>query len=267
MTNSRPIDTANQTTYQAADVVGYYAQLQQLQPAEATILALLKPELATMTMLDIGVGAGRTTTHFAKAVANYHGIDYSAAMIAACQARFPQKSATMTFAVGDARDLRPVADDSCDFILFSYNGIDTVSESDRAIVFQEVQRVGRSGGYFGFSSHNLTAFEPAFDWRRQRSWNPGKAYVNLVMSGILHFVNRPIGLKQIQTVNHAILRDESHNFRLKQYYIRPEAQIQQLQAGFHDVQVYSWKSGLALATEADRAACTDQWLYYLCRIN
>jgi hypothetical protein len=33
------------------------------------------------------------------------------------------------------------------------------------------------------------------------------------------------------------------------------------------VQVYSWKSGLELATEADRAACMDQWLYYLCRIN
>jgi ubiquinone/menaquinone biosynthesis C-methylase UbiE len=237
--------------------------LQQLQPAEATILDLLAPQLPMMTMLDIGVGAGRTTRHFADRVANYRGIDYSADMIAACQKRFPKND----FAVSDARDLSVVADDSCDFILFSYNGIDTVSPDDRLKVFAEVQRVGRSVGYFCFSSHHLTAFERDFDLRRQLSWNPGKAYVNLVMSGLLNVVNYPIGYKQLQELNHAILRDESHNFRLKQYYIRSEAQIEQLQAGFCDVRVFSWKSGVELVTADTRSACTDLWLYYLCRIK
>jgi ubiquinone/menaquinone biosynthesis C-methylase UbiE len=264
MSDSSPIGNANQATYQAADVVRYYAHLQQLQPAEAAILALLESQLATMTMLDIGVGAGRTTRHFADRVADYRGIDYSADMIAACQQRFPKTD----FAVGDARDLSSVADHSCDFVLFSYNGIDTVSAGDRLIVLQEVQRVGRSGGYFCFSSHHLTAFERDFDRRRQFSWNPGKTYVNLVMSGLLNLVNYPIGHKQLQGLNYAVLRDESHNFRLKQYYIRSAAQIEQLQAaGFHDVQVFSWKSGVELVTAAAQSACTDLWLYYLCRIN
>ncbi len=264
MGDNLPIDTANQTTYQAADVVRYYAHLQQLQPAEATILGLLESKLATMTMLDIGVGAGRTTRHFADRVASYRGVDYSADMIAACQKRFPKTD----FAVSDARDLSAVTDDSCDFVLFSYNGIDTVAPDDRLKVLAEVQRVGRSGGYFCFSSHHLTAFERDFDLRRQLSWHPGKTYVNLVMSGLLNVVNYPIGHKQLKLLNHAVLRDESHNFRLKQYYIRSAAQVAQLlQAGFQDVQVYSWKSGVELVTAVERSACTDLWLYYLCRIS
>ncbi len=260
-------DGANQTTYESADVVRYYTQLQQLQPAEASILALLQVQLAQMTMLDIGVGGGRTTQHFADVVASYIGIDYSADMIAACQKRFSQVDSSISLRVGDARQLSQFADDSYDFILFSYNGIDSMSHADRLNLFQEVSRIGRSNGYFCFSSHNLDVFERDFDWRQQVSWNPLSTYVNLVMWGLLHLFNFPIGRQQLQPVNHAILRDESHNFRLKQYYIRPQAQLAQLPAQFSDVQVYSWKSGLELKTEAERSACSDRWLYYLCRIN
>jgi ubiquinone/menaquinone biosynthesis C-methylase UbiE len=274
MTELAPRDRSeagNQTTYAAADVVRYYSQLQQLQPAEATILALLtarlKLPLAQMSMLDIGVGAGRTTAHFAKVTAEYIGIDYSADMIDACHQRFPQADPSVAFAVGDARNMSQFADASRDFILFSYNGIDSISHADRLAVFQEVSRIGRSDGYFCFSSHNLDVFERDFNLRQQISCNPLSTYVNLVMAGLLHLFNFPIGGKQLQAVNHAILRDESHNFRLKQYYIRPEAQIRQLEAQFADVQVYSWKSGLELKTEADRSACPDLWLYYLCRIK
>jgi ubiquinone/menaquinone biosynthesis C-methylase UbiE len=267
MREQLPIDALNQTTFQTADVVRYYGQLQQLQPAEVTILAQLAPQLATMTMLDLGVGAGRTIGHFVDVVASYCAIDFAADMIAACQLRFPKVDPN-TFVVGDARDLTMVADDSCDFVLFSYNGIDNVVQDDRLKILAEVQRVGRSGGYFCFSSHHLTAFESAFDWRQQCSWNPGKAYVNWVMAGILNWVNRPIGYQQIQMMDYVVLCDEAHNFRLKQYYIRAAAQIAQLEtAGFHDVQVYSWKSGRELVTEAERSACQDLWLYYLCRIN
>jgi ubiquinone/menaquinone biosynthesis C-methylase UbiE len=260
-------DGGNQTTYESADVVRYYTQLQLLQPAEASILALLQGQLAQMTMLDIGVGGGRTTQHFADVVASYIGIDYSADMIAACQKRFPQVNPRISFRVGDARQMRQFADDSYDFILFSYNGIDTISHADRLNLLQEVNRIGRSDGYFCFSSHNLDVFERDFELRQQISCNPLSTYVNLVMWGLLHLFNFPIGRQQLQSVNHAILRDESHNFRLKQYYIRPEQQLAQLQAQFSDVQVYSWKSGLELKTAAERSACSDRWLYYLCWIN
>jgi ubiquinone/menaquinone biosynthesis C-methylase UbiE len=41
-----------------------------------------------MKMLDIGVGRGRTTMHFAQAAEEYWAIDYSEETIAACRERF-----------------------------------------------------------------------------------------------------------------------------------------------------------------------------------
>ena len=58
-------------------------------------------EFADKRILDLGVGAGRTTPYLLEISKNYIGIDFSPAMIAACQARYP----TVEFAVGDARDL------------------------------------------------------------------------------------------------------------------------------------------------------------------
>ncbi|NEO84845.1 MAG: class I SAM-dependent methyltransferase, partial [Spirulina sp. SIO3F2] len=59
----------NQHVYTEPQIVHHYAQLQQLQAAEQAILKQLQPQLATMRMLDLGVGGGRTTHHFAPRVA------------------------------------------------------------------------------------------------------------------------------------------------------------------------------------------------------
>ena len=58
------IKDKNLQTYLTSDVVNYYQYLQQLQPAEETLIKLLKDRLSTMKMLDLGVGGGRTTKHF-----------------------------------------------------------------------------------------------------------------------------------------------------------------------------------------------------------
>ena len=248
----------NQQTYTALDVVDYYSQLAAIQPGEATIRDLLQPQLSKMKMLDIGVGAGRTTQHFASIVGEYLGIDYSQTMIAACQRRFPQSA----FAVCDARDLSQFADDSFDFMLFSFNGIDFMSHSSRLELFAEVRRIGKPGSYFYFSSHNLVGMEREFDFKRQFSFNPVKTYVGLMMSAFLHGFNFPTTIRQLQSLDYAILKDESHNFRLDTYYIRPRSQITQLTPYFDRVQVYSWKSGLELLDD-ELDSCSDMWLYYL----
>ena len=79
------ITDTNQQTYTDRSIVRYYARLTALQPAERTILTLLQKRLSKMKMLDLGVGAGRTTNYFAPLVAEYIGVDYSAEMIAACR--------------------------------------------------------------------------------------------------------------------------------------------------------------------------------------
>ncbi len=256
----------NQNAYTTARIVQHYAQLGALQPAEKTVFDLLHDRLPGMKMLDIGVGGGRTTKHFAAIVADYTGIDYSAAMIAACKQRFAASSQAL-FAVCDARDLSQFRDNSFDLILFSFNGIDYVSHVDRLKVFQEVCRVGKPGGYFFFSSHNLQGLEHAFDARKQLSVNPFKTYVNLVMLGLLRCFNRSLTLKQLQASAHVVVRDESHNFCLQTYYVRPEEQLSQLNAHFNNATVYAWKSGLALTGASELVANADLWLYYLCSID
>lgn len=265
--DSNGLNDSNQQAYATRSLVQHYTQLGLLQPAEQTILTLLQGQLSSMKMLDIGVGGGRTTQHFSHRVLHYTGIDYSTNMIAACQKRFSAKSQAALFKVCDARDMSQFQDNSFDFILFSFNGIDSVSHSDRLKVFQEVSRVGKPGGYFCFSSHNLQGIERQFDWKNQIGLNPVTTYVNLVMLALLRFLNRSITLTDLNAATHTIIQDESHNFCLKNYYIRPQEQMQQLATDYSNVQVYSWKSGLELTSDHEQRFNTDMWLYYLCLIQ
>ncbi|MBD1870951.1 class I SAM-dependent methyltransferase [Cyanobacteria bacterium FACHB-471] len=260
------LDENNRKLYKARSIVQHYTQLRMLQPAEQTVLDRFQNQWSSIRMLDIGVGGGRTTQHFSKLVLEYVGIDYSTEMIEACQKRFAA-SPHIAFEVCDARDMSRFGDNSFDFIMFSFNGIDYVSHADRLKVFQEVSRVSKPGGYFFFSSHNLQRIEREFNWRNQMSLNPITTYVNLVMLTLLRCFNYSTTLEQLNMSTHAIIKDESHNFRLKTCYVRPQAQINQLEASFSDIQVYSWENGLELKTENEWSANTDMWLYYLCTIK
>src|SRR2546430_7085903 len=84
--------------------------------------------LAYMRMLDIGVGRGRTTAHFGSLVKEYTGIDYSPRMIEACRQQFRYAKVPFRFEVGDARDLHVFGDGVFDFILFSFNGLDAMTD-------------------------------------------------------------------------------------------------------------------------------------------
>jgi hypothetical protein len=87
------------------------------------------------------------------------------------------------------------------------------------------------------------------------------------MLGLLRFFNRSTSPQQIRQSAYEIIQDESHNFRLKQYYIRPQEQIKQLAADFDNIKIYSWNSGLQITTQQGLITNTDMWLYYLCRIK
>ncbi len=262
----------NKKTYSRSNIVRYYKQLSMLQPAEKTILELFQDRLPTMKMLDIGIGGGRTTQHFGTVTAEYTGIDYSTEMIAACQQKFanspqPMSLKPMSLKVVDARDMSQFGDNYFDFILFSFNGIDYVSHSDRLRVFQEIQRVGKSGCYFFFSSHNLQGIAREFDFKKQISLNLLKTYINLVMLALLKLFNPSVNRKKLETYDYLILKDESHNFFLQTYYIRPTEQIKQLAPNFSNIEIYSWKTGQKILDLDNLSANSDMWLYYLCVIN
>ncbi len=87
------------------------------------------------------------------------------------------------------------------------------------------------------------------------------------MAALLHLFNRSVNISQIKASDYIILRDESHNFRLKTYYIRPKEQIHQLSDGFKNFKVYSWKKELEIKSKSELESVSDLWLYYLCNIR
>ncbi len=136
-----------------------------LFPPEKTILdELVGNGLGKMSMLDLGVGAGRTTAHFQPFVRRYVGLDYSPPMLEACARRFPDGIPNGRFVLGDARDLQVFPSGSFDFVLFSYNGLDSVDAADREAALREIRRVLKDDGWFCFSTHNI-------DWRGLMSWS------------------------------------------------------------------------------------------------
>jgi ubiquinone/menaquinone biosynthesis C-methylase UbiE len=167
-----PFTLQNKQVYRAVDVVHEYALQSHLQAPEESILRIMLPNLPTARMLDIGVGGGRTTLHFAKWVRAYVGMDYSDSMIKECRTRFSGYPDHIQFVVCDARSMGMFSDGSFDFVLFSFNGIDYVPHEDRLRIFQEVRRVGKAGGYFCFSTHNLYWCPEIFELRRIISFNP-----------------------------------------------------------------------------------------------
>jgi ubiquinone/menaquinone biosynthesis C-methylase UbiE len=265
----------NLKAYRSGGIVRHYAQLSLLQPAEQTILGLWRNQLPNGKMLDIGIGGGRTTSHFAPLAGEYVGIDYSVAMVEACRQRFDQKIPNISLQVADARDMQMFADNTFDLILFSFNGIDYVDQGDRLQILKEIHRIGKKGSYFCFSSHNLQAMIKEFDWRSKLSLNPLKTYENLMMWGLLRLFNQDIFVNsfkcdRLQTSDYSIIKDESHNFQLLTYYIQPLAQIKQLEGMFKEIEIYSWQTGLKIGDGKNYGqlvsnlnACDDLWLYYL----
>ncbi len=109
------------------------------------------------SVLDVGVGAGRTTRFLAAMFDEYIGIDYSPPLVAAARARCPG----VRICVADAREIDMPAQFGC--VVFSYNGIDYVSKKDRRSVLANMARCLRSGGNLVYSTHNL-AYERVPHW-------------------------------------------------------------------------------------------------------
>jgi ubiquinone/menaquinone biosynthesis C-methylase UbiE len=258
----------NEQTYQACDVVEEYAGLSHLQKSEQTILNLVKHRLSEMDMLDIGVGGGRTTLHFARLVKRYVGIDCSDAMVQACCRRFAGWPGHISFVMADVRNLWPFPSGSFDFVLFSFNGLDYMSHDDRLTALAEIRRVGKLGGLFGFSSHNLQALPRHFSVRRCVSRNPRKAWEKFRFWVRLRRANPDLSRGGLLRQPYGIFNDGAHDFRLETYYIRPAEQIRQLDTHFKDINLFmNSAGGQRIEDERILNATSDPWIYYLCSMK
>jgi len=104
-----------------------------------------------MRVLDLGVGAGRTTPFLAPRASSYVGVDVSEEMIKRCKSKYP----ALDFRVGDASRLSEFADGSADLIVFSFNGLGTLAtDEQRQACLSECARILSLDGTFVFSLHN-----------------------------------------------------------------------------------------------------------------
>jgi len=253
----------NEDIYSLPKVAAGYGRQSDLQLPEETILRLMLPHLPEFRMLDLGVGGGRTTLHFAKWAHEYVGADYSESMIDECRRRFSGYPEHISFAVCDARSMRLFADGSFEFIMFSFNGIDYVPHADRAKIFKEIRRVGKPGGWFCFSTHNLNHSVQLFKLSRMITLNPKRTAKRLL---VRFLYNWRVRTAEVMRSRFAIINDGSHGRHLRTYYIRPLEQLSQLCQDFTDVRVFSLNTGAQLDSH-ELADVEDCWLYYLCKIR
>jgi ubiquinone/menaquinone biosynthesis C-methylase UbiE len=142
-------ENLNFKAFSSQGAIEFYRDYSGLQRAERYVFD--KFVLQGASVLDIGVGGGRTTPYLMSKASHYVGIDYVPSMVAVCTAKFPGT----TFYCADATNLSQFEDANFNVVVFSFNGIDCIaSRQDRLQSLREIFRVLTPGGTFIFSSHN-----------------------------------------------------------------------------------------------------------------
>jgi SAM-dependent methyltransferase len=249
-------------TYEDPQVVARYGRTPILQRPEQTIFDELGSELAGMDMLDLGVGAGRTAWFFAPRVKTYLGLDYARTMIDRCKEDLPDYK----FIVGDACHLDFAADNSYDFVLFSYNGIDHLELPEREHALIEMKRVLRPGGLMAFSSHNTNFLPVVVDNYRFRL-RPSLRETARSLKWMTVFNLHNPTLRFRLPLDVGIVKDGLHAFRSSGIcYIRPDLQAAALvRLGWTDVRCAMNDSAHFLdGSDPQVATFGSPWVYYRC---
>ncbi|MCJ7666502.1 MAG: class I SAM-dependent methyltransferase [Actinobacteria bacterium] len=267
--------------YNTESISRDYAARDYLEPAEKAVLDILAPDLSGMEMLDMGVGGGRTTKYFAPYVRNYTGADYAPVMVNACIEKYGDD---YFFITCDAREMEELSDNSFDFVLFSFNGMDSFSHEDRISALKEIHRVLRPDGYFCFSSHNLDwrGLPDLFSLKTARLAGPesrsdeglkdfrkslGRGLRSAYRVARLSILNRSFHMKdhigRLRKSERGYIYDNSLNGKAKVYYITQDEQIRQLKAaGYKNISMIC-RNGFITTNTA--LLNQNGWIYYLCQ--
>jgi hypothetical protein len=226
---------------------------------EVELIRRLRPELKGMRVIEMGIGNDSAGIFFAGAVKSYTGLDRDPAQAAAARARLDDQLSAEDILAADPSNITFARDGVYDLVLFSAGGIDVLSSAERARIFEEVRRVGREGALFFFSSRNLQSIMAA------RSYGPADLLRRWRRRMLLAAANRDLALLCHQPV--ALLCEEAGQGASRVCYIRPREQVRVLkEAGFHDIRVFSGRTGLEVRDWRRWDKLADDMLYYLCRV-
>jgi SAM-dependent methyltransferase len=255
---SAVLDVKN--AYRRREVVDYYATTSDLNTAERVLLERLRPHIAGKTVLDIGIGTGRTTPHLASMSGRYIGFDYSPEMVHRARELHPG----LEILECDARDLSRFGSAAFDFIWFSFNGIDSVSDADRQVVLKQVWTALRPGGVFMFSAHNLASTRTSAFSLKNINWTTRPVEFlggcRYYLKGVLNHLRTR--RKQVRTPDYALLTERAANYEYLNYYVSKALQVEQLdRVGFKNVELFTEEGRPTRVQNVDR----DRWIYYIAR--
>ncbi len=248
----------NRKKYESKNVVSSYIKM-TLQNPEVMILVKYRERIANKHILDIGCGSGRTTAILKNLSSGYIGIDYSITMIESCRERFKGVS----FARGDVREMSEFRDDEFDFIMFSFNGLDSINHKDRLQGLREIHRVLKQDGLFVFSSHNRKHRYAISRPKMKLSTMPCEQAGNFIR--FFKSTRNHLRNKNLQVFNelYAIINDTAHNYAMLTYYIDKVNQVKQLEdMGFETIEMYDTSGNMLNLDSDDKGSA---WIYYVAR--
>jgi len=248
---------ANITVYRSSRVVRQLKAMNQagLTPVEDICFSFV-PASSRHSILDIGVGAGRTTDALAKMFESYVGVDYSDKLVMEAKALFPD----VDLRTMDARELKFTEPFDC--VMFSFNGIDYVDYSDRQVILNQIVGILRSGGYFVYSTHNLHWARTASFLKRLlvgelfRPLPRIHAVVRLLVNRLRNFWRQSCG----ENNSYAYVNDSAAGFRLLTTYVDVGGEIEVLRARGFEVLATIGNSKLAVGHDAN-----DGWVYIVAK--
>lgn len=246
--------------FEQPSLVQLVTKRRSLDRAEESILKINRQKMSDWRMLDVGIGTGRTTPFFSPFVRQYTGIDNSDAMLEVARKNYSELP-NVRFMKSDTRDLSLFEDNSFDFILCSYHGLDSLSMTDRDIAMKELRRVGRKWSKLCINMHNIHHLPQLFSFRLGFNfllWPSEYKRVHEVM-------RRNPDLSELMKGNYAKVYDGNLGFDIMQKYIRPEYQMDLLkELDYINIEVYSNSTGNRIKYPTDWSLYTDQYLYFLC---
>jgi ubiquinone/menaquinone biosynthesis C-methylase UbiE len=213
-----------------------YGRDTRLHNSESYILAKYAGDVVGKRVLDIGVGVGRTTPVVSTLAGSYIAADYSAQMIQTFRSKFPGVKCLQA----DARKL-DFPDGSFDFVLFAFNGIDSVVHEDRILILREINRVLTPKGLFVFSSHNRDVVQAGWP-KKGFPKNPLKWKLALAQKKAQSANRARLKPLEIETEEYALLNDPAHDYGMLVYYISRNSQQKQLErTGFNLIETVDWE--------------------------
>lgn len=219
-----PQSKASDDVFLDPQVVGIYALQRDLPPGEGAALLHYQPFIAGREVLDMGVGAGRTTRFIATLAHRYECFDYAPAMVAWMRRHMPHISVRQC----DARHLSPYADASFDLVLASNCLFDAFDHADRLRALCEAARLLRPGGLLIFSAHNLRYRDARAQPRVQWSRNPARSALGVWRWWRERRNHRRLAPHQTEGEGRAVLVSPAHEFALLLHFIDPATQQAQL---------------------------------------